>query len=60
MKSLFPNRRENVAAETTFVTEREAAKLTEMLAIATKDLDAVSGGVAASLACCCCHHGSLA
>jgi hypothetical protein len=43
----------------TFVTEREAAKLTEMLSIAAEDLDRVSGGAAAltqSMACCCCHH----
>jgi hypothetical protein len=52
-------RRDSAALQTSFVTEREAAKLTEMLAIAAEDLEHVSGGVAAltkSMACCCCHH----
>jgi hypothetical protein len=54
----------NDAVSTTFVNEREAAKLAEMLEIATVDLERISGGVAAALprstACCCCHHGGLA
>jgi hypothetical protein len=54
----------NDTVSATFVTKREAAKLAEMLEIATVDLERISGGVAAALAkttaCCCCHHGGLA
>ena len=59
MKTRVPMRRDSAALQTSFVTEREAAKLTEMLAIAAEDLEHFSGGVAAltkSMACCCCHH----
>ncbi|HEY0181979.1 MAG TPA: hypothetical protein VGC09_04155 [Rhodopila sp.] len=64
MKSLSPTRRDGTTVAATFVSQREAAKLAEMLEIATEDLERVSGGAAAALAkstaCCCCHHGSLA
>jgi hypothetical protein len=59
MQIRVPTRRDSAAVSATFVDEREAAKLTEMLAIATEDLDRVGGGAAAltqSMACCCCHH----
>ena len=59
MKIEVPTRHDSAAVSTTFVNEREAAQLTEMLAIAAEDLDRVGGGAAAltqSMACCCCHH----
>jgi hypothetical protein len=59
MNTRIPTRRDSAALPTSFVTEREVAKLTEMLAIAAEDLDCVSGGAVAltkSMACCCCHH----
>jgi hypothetical protein len=60
MNSQLPARRDTSAFSTAFVTEREAAKLSEMLEIAAEDLERVSGGVTAALAkstaCCCCHH----
>lgn len=63
MKSPSVARHDSTVPVTTFVNERETVKLAEMLAIATEDLEHVSGGLAAlaaSTACCCCHHGSLA
>ena len=60
MKNQLPTHSDNSSFSTAFVTEREAAKLAEMLEIAAEDLERVSGGVAAALAkstaCCCCHH----
>jgi hypothetical protein len=54
------SRSDNSDLVTTFVNEREAVKLTEMLTLAAADLERVSGGVTAALgkstACCCCHH----
>jgi hypothetical protein len=60
VKIQLPTPRDNSAFSTAFVTDQEAAKLAEMLEIATEDLERISGGAAAALAkstaCCCCHH----